>query len=170
MFCALLRHLGIPSRTRCGFGKYFLPNSFEDYWVCEYWDLQQQRWILVDAQLDDIQQKALKISFDPLDVPRVQFLVAGQAWRMCHKEHVNPESFGIFDLHGVVRPTWSPKRTIPIHSESCLHAQELRVVFALSEIQKSVSLLKMETTIASWGLTRKLSTNRLRPLTIQGDV
>lgn len=101
LLCALLRHQSIPARTRCGFGNYFLPDLYEDHWVCEYWNHQQQRWILVDAQLDDIQQKVLKISFDPLDVPRDQFLVAGQAWQMCREEHTNPESFGIFDMRGL---------------------------------------------------------------------
>jgi len=101
LLCALLRHQGIPARTRCGFGKYFLPGSYEDHWVCEYWKHREHRWILVDAQLDGIQQKALNISFNPLDVPRDQFLVASQAWLMCREKHTNPESFGIFDMRGL---------------------------------------------------------------------
>ena len=101
LLCAFLRHHGIPSRTRCGFGAYFLPDSYVDHWVCEYWNLQEKRWILVDAQIDELQQKALHISFDPFDVPRDQFIVAGQTWRLCRKENVNPDSFGIFDMHGL---------------------------------------------------------------------
>jgi hypothetical protein len=37
LLCALLRYQGIPARARCGFGTYFLPNRFEDHWICETW-------------------------------------------------------------------------------------------------------------------------------------
>jgi hypothetical protein len=80
---SLLRHQGVPARARCGFGAYFLPGHYEDHWACELWDAEKQRWVLVDAQLDAFQCAALKVSFDPLDVPRDQ------------------ESFGIFDMHGL---------------------------------------------------------------------
>jgi hypothetical protein len=100
MLVSILRHKGIPARARCGFGTYFLPNHFEDHWVCEYWCDDQNRWILVDAQLDEFQCKELKVNFDPLDVPRTQFIVAGQAWQMCRRGRVEPKKFGIFEWHG----------------------------------------------------------------------
>ena len=101
LLVALLRHQGIPARARCGFGAYFLPNHFEDHWVAEYWNAAQQRWVLVDAQLDALQCEALHIAFDPLDTPRDQFIVGGQAWRMCRSGQANPDHFGIFDMHGL---------------------------------------------------------------------
>ena len=58
MLGGILREQGIPARARCGFGAYFNPGKFEDHWVCEYWNAQQSRWILVDAQMDAIQRKA----------------------------------------------------------------------------------------------------------------
>lgn len=100
MMCGLLRHLGIPARARCGFGAYFLPDHFEDHWVCEVWDSANRRWTLVDAQLDNFQRQALGIQFDVLDVPRDQFIVAGQAWQMCRLGQARPDQFGIFDMHG----------------------------------------------------------------------
>src|SRR5512142_428260 len=83
LLASLLRHQGTPARARCGFGAYFLPDHFEDHWVTEYWNEEQSRWIMVDAQLDDLQCEVLKIKFDTLDVPRDQFIVAGKAWQMC---------------------------------------------------------------------------------------
>ena len=80
LLVALLRHQGVPARSRCGFGRYFLPDHGEDHWVAEYWNADQQRWILVDAQMDQLQRDVLHLPFDPLDVPREQFVVAGQAW------------------------------------------------------------------------------------------
>jgi len=101
MLCAMLRHQGIPARARCGFGTYFLPDHYEDHWVAEYWHADEDRWVLVDAQLDEFQQKELNIQFDPLDVPRDQFIVGGQAWQMCRTGGADPEKFGIFEWHGI---------------------------------------------------------------------
>jgi hypothetical protein len=101
LLVSILRHRDIPARARCGFGAYFIPNHYEDHWVAEYWNAEQQRWILVDAQLDTFQREALKISFDPMDVPRDQFIVGGRAWQMCRSGLAAPDSFGIFDMHGL---------------------------------------------------------------------
>lgn len=98
---AFLRAVGIPARARCGFGTYFLPDHFEDHWVCEYWNSGAGRWILADAQLDALMTATLKLDFDPLDVPRDRFVVGGAAWRMCRRGEADPEKFGIFDMHGL---------------------------------------------------------------------
>lgn len=95
---ALLRRQGIPSRARCGFGLYF-DGTPVDHWVIEYWD--GVRWRLGDAQMDEVQRGALKLRFNPLDVPRDQFLVGGEAWRRCRAGEADPMTFGIMDMHGL---------------------------------------------------------------------
>ena len=77
-----------------------MPEHYEDHWVCEYWNADQQRWIMVDAQLDQFQRDELKITFDPLDVPPDQFVIAGRGWQMVRSGQVAPEMFGIFDWRG----------------------------------------------------------------------
>jgi hypothetical protein len=101
LMVAILRHQGVPARARCGFGTYFLPGRFEDHWVVEYWHADEQRWVMVDAQLDDVQRKVLDIQFDPLDMPAGKFVVAGDAWQMCRRGEADPEMFGIFQWHGL---------------------------------------------------------------------
>ncbi|MBL8056608.1 MAG: transglutaminase domain-containing protein [Anaerolineales bacterium] len=101
LLTALLRQQGVPARARCGFARYFIPGHYEDHWVCEYWHAGEARWVLVDAQLDDLQRQALGIRFDPLDVPRDQFLAGGRAWQMCRSGQADPAAFGIADLHGL---------------------------------------------------------------------
>ncbi|MDI7277620.1 MAG: transglutaminase-like domain-containing protein [Anaerolineae bacterium] len=101
MLAALLREQGVPARARCGFGRYFLPNHYEDHWIAEYWNAAQERWVLVDPQLDEFQRQKLSLAFDPLDVPRDQFVVGGEAWRLCRSGQADPETFGIFDMHGL---------------------------------------------------------------------
>jgi hypothetical protein len=92
---AALRAHGIPARARCGFAGYFRPGKFEDHWVVECWDARESRWRLVDAQLDALQREKLHLDFDPLDVPRDRFLVAGAAWQKYRRGEVRPDQFGL---------------------------------------------------------------------------
>jgi len=92
---AALRAHGIPARARCGFGGYFGTSMFEDHWVCEYWNSGQQRWILADAQIDDLQLSWFPIDFDVTDVPRDRFVIAGQAWAQYRAGAVDPGNYGL---------------------------------------------------------------------------
>jgi hypothetical protein len=98
---AMLRRQGTAARARCGFGAYFENGKFIDHWVTEYWNEDQLRWVLVDAQLDQRQRELFAIAFDPLDVPREQFLVAGDAWQLCRSGKADAGAFGILDMHGL---------------------------------------------------------------------
>ncbi len=104
MLSSILRAQGVPARPRCGFGAYFTPGKFEDHWVCEYWNAREKRWILVDAQLDAIQRKALNIKFNPLDVPRDRFIIAGDAWQMCRTGGADSNKFGL--THANLKGLW----------------------------------------------------------------
>ena len=97
---AALRAQGVPARARCGFATYFVSDQFADHWVAEYWQSDEQRWVLLDAQLDELQRKATKADFDPLDVPRDRFVVAGDAWRLWRSGAEDGMKFGIFDFRG----------------------------------------------------------------------
>jgi hypothetical protein len=98
---AMLRRQGMAARARCGFGAYFEGGKFLDHWVTEYWNEPDRRWVLFDAQLDARQRELFRIAFDPADVPRDQFVVAGQAWRMCRQGKADPGAFGILDMYGL---------------------------------------------------------------------
>jgi hypothetical protein len=98
---AMLRAQGVAARARCGFGAYFQEDMFLDHWVTEYFDEARKRWVLVDPQLDTRQRELFKVTFDPLDVPRDRFLVAGDAWKLCRDGTADPASFGILDMHGL---------------------------------------------------------------------
>lgn len=103
LMTALLRAKGIPARYRCGFGAFFNAPKFEEHLVCEYWSDAESRWILADAQLDEVWRRNLGFAFDPLDVPRDQFVVAADAWTQCRSGKADPAKFGIFvgELHGL---------------------------------------------------------------------
>jgi len=78
MLSSILREHGIPARARCGFGAYFNAGKFEDHWVCEA-----------------VQRKAMNITFNPLDVPRDAFIIAGDAWQQCRRGRADAANFGL---------------------------------------------------------------------------
>jgi Transglutaminase-like superfamily len=104
LFVAMMRAHGMPVRYRQGFGTYFNPPYAEEHVVAEYWNANESRWILVDPQLDAIWRQRLEFDFDPLDVPRDRFIVAGDAWQQCRAGRADPAHFGIF--RGNLRGLW----------------------------------------------------------------
>ena len=96
---SMFRRAGIPARARCGFGAYFQKDFNADHWVIEYWN--GDAWQLLDAQIDAAQRAMLRLAFDPLDVPRDQFVIAFDAWQRCRAGAADPARFGIFDESGL---------------------------------------------------------------------
>lgn len=117
-----LRARGVPARARCGFGDYFAEGRHEDHWVGEYWNAEQQRWVLVDAQLDQRQRELLGIDFDVTDVPRDRFLTAGDAWIRCRAGQAEPDTFG---LSAVNEGGWWWIAGNLMRDAAALHAVEL---------------------------------------------
>ena len=99
MLCSFLRGKGVPARVRCGFASYFR-TSWEDHWICEYWDRETHRWLLSDAQIDGLIAAKCRIEFDPADVPRHAFMTAGDAWLACRDGRLDPDHFGHGDITG----------------------------------------------------------------------
>src|SRR6516165_7569409 len=66
--------------------------SFEDHWVCEYWNGAEERWVLVDAQLDELQQaKHLHI----VERRKVAHQVASDKPEPSHVENAECRGIGI---------------------------------------------------------------------------
>jgi len=98
LFCAMARHLGVPTRVRVGFAGYFTrtdPDFYCSHTIAEIWDTDERRWRLVDPELDDLAIRENNIRFDVHDVPRDQFLVGGKAWQMCRAQEADPNRFGV---------------------------------------------------------------------------
>ncbi|MFF4276408.1 transglutaminase-like domain-containing protein [Streptomyces sp. NPDC001536] len=108
LHCSFLRHAGIPARLRSGFADYFGTTGFHcDHVVTEYWD-DKRGWLLADAQLaDPALHHAWDVDFDPMNVPRDRFLVAGEAWRAIRENGADERTFG---LHGPQEgPFWGER-------------------------------------------------------------
>jgi len=89
---SLLRATGTPARVRGGFATYFVDGFHEDHWVTEYLSADGS-WRLIDPQ---VLHPAYAVDFDPLDVPRDRFAVAGEAWRAVRAGEADPRTFGFW--------------------------------------------------------------------------
>ena len=94
LFLAIARHKGIPARMRVGFAAYFVPGWHLDHVVAEVWDEREQRWRLVDAELDAGHgDRTDDTVLDPLDLPRDRFITGPQAWIACRRDEADAETF-----------------------------------------------------------------------------
>ncbi|HLI90710.1 MAG TPA: transglutaminase domain-containing protein [Ktedonobacteraceae bacterium] len=124
LFCSMARHQGIPTRVRVGFATYFVPYFNCDHEIAECWDAGQHRWRLIDPELSQRHlQTNRMIIFDPLNVPRERFLVAGLAWQRCRRGKADPDNFGVDpaeDLKGL----WFIRQKL-VQDLAALNKQEL---------------------------------------------
>lgn len=98
LLCSILRHKGIPARIRIGFSTYIqieLPFPYVDHVLAEYWDADDQRWKMVDAEQDERLIAHNKIDFDVFDIPHDKFLVGGRAWQIGRNDTNRWDDFGI---------------------------------------------------------------------------
>src|SRR5262249_47765430 len=95
--CAALRHHGVAARLRIGFGSYFTPAFLEDHVVCEYFGADGS-WRLLDPELSERVRAHFGIAFDPPDVPRDAFLVAGEAWRRIRRGELAADTCGVSSI------------------------------------------------------------------------
>lgn len=102
MLCAMLRHKGIPARVRFGFSLYFRRDFACDHVVAERWLADGRRWALTDAQQDTAHCEMNRLAFDPYDMPRDRFLLAGRAWELCRGGVIDGRHIGFSDNdHGL---------------------------------------------------------------------
>lgn len=108
LLCSILRHRGIPARTRVGFATYIDlgPDFYPDHVVVEYWDDSKQRWCMVDPQMDALLIELNRIDFDVTDMPAGAFLVGAQSWQLYRAGKANPDNFGIHPEVKEIRGTW----------------------------------------------------------------
>jgi Transglutaminase-like superfamily len=136
LLCSILRQRSIPARVRCGFASYLVPERYEDHWICEYWKSSEERWVIADAQLDQMHCDHLDIDFDISDLPSGKFLNAGQAWLMYRSGIEAPASFG----HGEFTGAWFLRVNV-VRDFLSLHKQEVSAWDTWREVSTEGKLL-----------------------------
>lgn len=84
LLTSILKAKGIAARVRSGFTFYCSATSKEagDHWICEYFNEEENRWVLVDADMcyDDKTLKEYHIDFNLLDILRNKFVFGAEAY------------------------------------------------------------------------------------------
>lgn len=99
LLVSMLRHQGVPARVRSGYARYIPGPITQERWFAEYWEMDQNRWIVVDPSQDDILQERVKAEFkgyNPLDLSYFEHVyLGGHVWQLCRREQAKPTEFGI---------------------------------------------------------------------------
>ena len=91
LLAAILKHRGIPVRIRYGFASYLAPlapGRHIYHVICEVWNPDEQRWMLVDPDRNMV------------DFPRTQFAFAWEVWQQYCRDDLNPAFYGVADWWG----------------------------------------------------------------------
>lgn len=79
LFSAILKAKGIPCRSRAGFMDFGdAGERFLEHWVNEYWDFNENRWVLADV--DGYYEYEQRFGYSQFDLPRRKFVTAQEAW------------------------------------------------------------------------------------------
>lgn len=88
LFSAILKAKGIPCRSRAGFMDFGdTGDSYMEHWVNEYWDFNENRWVLVDV--DGYYEYEQRFGYSQFDLPRRKFVTASEAWIGLRKNTLN---------------------------------------------------------------------------------
>ena len=88
LLASILKHKGIPTRVRYGFASYLYPGYHIYHVVCEVWNKNESKWILVDP---DRQLMGL--------TPQ-QFEFSGDVWAEYRLGKLDPTKYGVPDWWG----------------------------------------------------------------------
>ena len=122
MLVSMLRHQGIPARVRSGVARYLYPDRemLEDHFICEFWNKTEDRWQRVDAQIDEVQRRVLRLTMDMTDLPPNQFLDAGESYYELKSGKVKSDKIGIFEYRG-----WSYVHNKLMSDLACINSVEV---------------------------------------------
>jgi len=83
LLASILKYRGIPARVRYGNAAYLIPGFHTNHVICEVWNKNNQRWMLVDP------------STNMIDFGREKFAFGNDSWLKMQKGEINPELYGI---------------------------------------------------------------------------
>ena len=82
LLASILKYRGIPARVRFGFARYLMPGFRMSHAICEVWNENENRWMLVDPTTNMI------------DFSRDQFDFSHDVWSKTQSKEVDPALYG----------------------------------------------------------------------------
>jgi len=146
LLASILKYRGIPTRVRYGHATYIVPGFHISHTICEVWNEDDKRWMLVDP------------SMDMFDFSREKFDFSNDLWLKMQNEEIDPKLYGIphrysglvsilgkvcTDLASILGTEYSVNQYAPIlesamGSENQLSAEDIEVLNKISELMKSI--------------------------------
>jgi len=83
LLASILKYRGIPARVRTGHTTYIMPGFHISHTICEVWNENEMRWMLVDP------------SMDMVDFSREKFDFSNELWLKLQNEEIDPNLYGI---------------------------------------------------------------------------
>ncbi|MEA1896891.1 MAG: SUMF1/EgtB/PvdO family nonheme iron enzyme [Bacteroidota bacterium] len=83
LLASILKYRDIPARVRAGHATYLIPDFHTSHTICEVWNEQDKRWMLVDPNTGMI------------DFSRDKFDFSNDAWLQMQKNEIDPSKYGI---------------------------------------------------------------------------
>jgi formylglycine-generating enzyme required for sulfatase activity len=87
LLASILKYRGIPARVRGGYATYLIPGFHTNHAICEVWNENDKRWMLVDP------------STGMIDFSRDKFDFGNDAWLKMQKKEIDPNLFGMPGQH-----------------------------------------------------------------------
>lgn len=82
LFASILKFRGVPTRVRGGHASYLRPGAHLSHTICEVWNKEEKRWMLVDP------------STGMIDFNRDQFEFSYELWMKLQNGEINPDNYG----------------------------------------------------------------------------
>lgn len=83
LLASILKHRGIPARVRYGHADYIMPGFHISHTLCEVWNKETNRWMLVDPGMG-------MIDFSP-----EKFDFSSELWLKMQNNEIDPNQYGI---------------------------------------------------------------------------
>jgi formylglycine-generating enzyme len=155
LLASILKYRGIPARVRGGYATYLIPDFHTNHAICEVWNENDKRWMLVDP------------STGMIDFSRDKFDFSNDAWLKMQKKEIDPNLFGMpgqhtgvlsiiaivcTDLAFILGTEYTIYQYAPIldyafKNNNQLTAEQIEILNRISELMKSLdakSLSKLQ--------------------------
>jgi formylglycine-generating enzyme required for sulfatase activity len=89
LLASILKYRGIPARVRSGFAPYLNPGFHTGHIICEVWNKNENRWMLVDP------------SKDMIDFGREKFELGNDVWLKMQNNEIDLKLYGMMGQPGL---------------------------------------------------------------------
>jgi len=154
LLASIVKYRGIPARVRCGHATYIIPGFHASHTICEVWNENDKRWMLVDPGMNMV------------DFGRDKFDFSNDVWLQMQKKEIDPNLYGIpgqysglvsilakvnTDLASILGTEYPIYQYAPIleyaFKTNQLPAEQNEILNRISELMKSLdakNLLKLQ--------------------------